>query len=265
MFFYYFVGMGLGDKLYKDLLLVGSSKRATHHLKFMQAFPGGYAEGDKFIGVTNPDIRKTIKKYMKSEIDELSDALHSEWHEVRVASLFILVEQYQRCLDEKRQKEIVDFYLNNVDYVNHWDLVDCSAYKIIGHYYFTHDISLESLALDKHFWRRRIGIVSHFFWNKNGKSDEIFKVADVLIKEDDNYKNYLQDKFELTHAQARTWNSLVHKATGWMLREAGKYDSEALWSYLQKNYSIMPSIMRSYAIEKLSTEQKNILKQKKKK
>lgn len=257
--------MGLADKLYKDLLLLGSSAKATHLFQYMQAFPGGYGEGDKFIGVSNPDIRKTIKKYLKSDLNDLSDALHSEWHEVRAASLFILVEKYQRCKDTEIQKEIVDFYLNNVDYINHWDLIDCSAYKIIGHYYFTNNISLQPLALDNHFWRRRIGIVSHFFWNKNGKSDEIYKVTDVLIKEDANYKIYLQDKFELTHAQARIWNSLVHKAAGWMLRESGKYNADALWTYLQKNYSIMPSIMRSYAIEKLSQEQKDKLKQKKKK
>ena len=72
-------------------------------------------------------------------------------------------------------------------------------------------------------------MVSTMTFIRNGQLEDTFAIADILL-------NHPHD--------------LIHKAVGWLLREAGKRDKEALENYLQPRYKKMPRTMLRYAIEK---------------
>lgn len=199
--------------------------------KFFQAFPGGYGEGDQFIGVTVPSQRKIARKYYKDiTLDEIDKLLREPIHEYRLTALFFLVLKYEKAKTEAEKKAIVDLYLNNIYYINNWDLVDSSADKILGPYFMDKERDLLYVFADSdHLWKQRIAIMTTYHFIRNYQFDDTFKIAEVLI----NHKH-----------------DLIHKAVGWMLRETGNRNFDAEFTFLKENYKVMPRTMLRYAIEK---------------
>lgn len=226
----------------KDLNRFNDKKRGETLPKFFQVYPGGYGEGDKFIGVTVPNQRTVSKKHYENiSLSELEQLLWEPIHEYRLTALFMLVLKYQKSKDESLQKEIVELYLKNIERVNNWDLVDSSAHLILGPYLMNKNRQLlYALAKDNNLWVQRIAIIATLHFIRNGQFDDTLSIAEILL-------NHRHD--------------LIHKAVGWMLREVGKKDYEVEHAFLIKHYNNMPRTMLRYAIERFPEEvRQNFLK-----
>ncbi len=199
--------------------------------RFFKATPGGYAEGDQFIGITVPDQRKVAKKYFQQiSLGELEQLLQDPIHEYRLTALFTLVYKYQKAVTADARQQLVDLYLNNLAHVNNWDLVDSSADKLLGAYLFDKNKDLlYQLANSGHLWKQRISIIATYHFIKQGQYEDTLKIAEIL----------------LTHK-----HDLIHKAVGWMLREVGNRDLDAELSFLHQHHTHMPRTMLRYAVEK---------------
>lgn len=196
---------------------------------FFKTKKGEYGEGDIFIGLKVPLIRKLAKQFSDLTILELEKLLESPIHEHRFAALVIMVEQFKRKI---RRNELYNLYLDRTDRINNWDLVDVSCRDIVGGYlmYKPRDI-LYKLAKSTNLWERRIAIVSTWQFIRSGDLDDTFAIAEILLNDD-------QD--------------LIHKAVGWMLREAGKKDEAALKIFLDSFATSMPRTALRYSLERLS-------------
>lgn len=216
---------------------LGSPRRAEHAKRFFKTGPGQYGEGDIFIGVKVPEMRDLVKRcrhFKKSEIIEL---LKSEVHEDRFCGLAIMVDNFKKSKNPTESKAWFDLYLKHKERVNNWDLVDGSTYHIVGGYCFkNNNVSIiKKMIHSKHHWDRRIAMVSTLAFIRNSQYDLTYYCALQVIgdKED-----------------------LMHKASGWMLREAGKRDPKLLLDFIDKHGSKMPRTMLRYAIEKFSDSQR---------
>ena len=220
----------------KELENVFSPEKRDFLPYFFKTGKGQYGEGDKFIGVVVPDIRKIARANKTLSFDEVTKLLNNEYHECRMCALFILIEQYKKAKEEDR-KLLVDFYLAHSHRINNWDLVDLSAKDILGEYLLDKkDRSiLYKLVKSDLLWDQRIAVLATFAFIKKNDFNDILRLSEEL----------------LSHK-----HDLMHKATGWMLREAGKRDKDALIGFLDKHYRRMPRTMLRYSIEKLSTEEK---------
>ena len=208
---------------------LGSPERATHSLRFFKTGPGQYGEGDQFLGLTVPEMRKIARKYRELGDDAALELLASPWHEERLVALLLLVDGYERG-DDQRRKTIHRAYLANARWINNWDLVDLSASQIVGRHLEPKDIKLlERLARSKNVWERRIAIVSTFAFLKGDDPEPTLKIAEMLLGDS---------------------HDLIHKAVGWLLREVGKRDRAALDRFLQKHYDRIPRTALRYAIER---------------
>jgi 3-methyladenine DNA glycosylase AlkD len=219
------------EDLRKDLNLYASPQKAEVLKRFFKTGKGQYGEGDVFLGVQVPDLRKIVRKYANIPLDNILQLLRSKIHEERLIALLTMVENANRS-DEGGRETLFKKYLENTRYINNWDLVDLSADKIVGSYLFEKpkDI-LYSLAASENLWERRIAVLATFDFIKKGLYHETFKIAKIL----------LNDRHDL-----------IHKAVGWMLREIGKRCSrEVLEQFLLANYKKMPRTMLRYAIERL--------------
>ncbi|HPR65349.1 MAG TPA: DNA alkylation repair protein [Thermoanaerobaculia bacterium] len=197
--------------------------------RFFKTGPGEYGEGDRFIGVRVPAIRRVAKTFRDLTLDETIRLLHSDIHEERLLALIILTEKYRKGTDDE-QKMVYELYLSNTRYINNWDLVDLSAEHIAGAY--LRDRSREplySLAQSTMLWERRISVLSTFHLIKRGEFGETLRIAEMLLRDKED---------------------LIHKAVGWMLREVGKRDRGVEEAFLKKHYRVMPRTMLRYAIEK---------------
>ncbi len=256
----------------KELRKYASSERKKTNEWFFKTGKGQYGEGDKFIGVRVPDIRKVAKRFMEIKLPDLEKVLRSEIHEERLLALLILVEKNKRVIkngNRVEQKQIVDFYLRNKKWVNNWDLVDASAHYILGQAVFDGLESkkiLTELINSSSMWDRRIGIIASWAFIRNGEIDLTLRLA----------KKLLTDKEDLTH-----------KAVGWMLRECwklgepnkkstrtpktnrqsksvktkGKVAQEKVEQFLIKNYNKIPRTTLRYAIERMDkAKRKRFLK-----
>jgi len=219
--------------LEKKLLSLGDPTIAAHSARFFKSGPGEYAEGQQIIGVRVPALRQLVKEQRTTiTLPDALTLLKSPWHEVRLFALLAMVELYQRG-DDKQKPKVVNAYLKHKKYINNWDLVDSSAYKITGAWYYDKDRSpLHKLVPSKHLWSRRIAILSTFYYIRQNDLDDTYKYSRLLLNDSED---------------------LMHKACGWMLREAGKRDTPRLEDFLQQHGSTMPRIMLRYAIEKLPT------------
>ncbi len=194
------------------------------------------ARANTFLGVRVPIQRKIAKKHRNISLDDIQDLLRSEIHEHRQTALYILVDQFKKA-DQQKKQEIVDLYLNNIGYINNWDLVDSSADKILGTWLLDkpRDI-LYRLSRSGNLWARRISIISTFAFIKNEELDDAVALAETLLHDE---------------------HPPTHKATGWVLRVVGKKDVDSLITFLDEHYMEMPRIMLRYATEKLPEEQRN--------
>jgi 3-methyladenine DNA glycosylase AlkD len=220
-------------ELKKDMLKLANPKQAANLQRFFKTGPGEYGEGDIFLGIKVPEQRKIAKKYKDLSLDEIKELLSSKIHEHRLTSLFILVNQYKRS---KEKKEIYEFYVNNTENINNWDLVDSSAPYILGDYLLDKDKAiLYDLVKSKNIWERRIAVLGSGGFIKNKKFDDILKISEILLQDD---------------------HDLIHKAVGWMLREVGKRNQGVEEEFLKKYYKIMPRTMLRYSLEKFDEKKR---------
>lgn len=206
--------------------------------KFFKAGKGEYGEGDRFIGVTVPNIRAIAKLHKDISIEEIRELIQSEWHEVRLCALIIMVEKSKKK-DESLRKELFNLYLSQTERINNWDLVDLSCRFIVGEYLLdkSRDI-LYQLAQSSLLWDNRIAIVSTYAFIRKGQLDDTYALSDLMMHHP---------------------HDLMHKAIGWMLRETGKRDADRLYNYVMSHRADMPRTMLRYAIEKFSPEERSIL------
>jgi len=221
------------------LRLNADPKKATFFPRFFKTAKGEYGFGDQFLGVTVPEVRSVAKIFGSLLFPEIRTLFLSPLHEVRMLGFMILVSQYEKG-DEKQKKKIVAFYLQNLKRANNWDLVDLSAYKILGHSLIGNDQTiLLKLAASNNLWEQRVSVVSTFALIRAHDYTMILRLAEKFLSH--------------TH-------DLMHKVVGWMLREVGKRDKTALTSFLNKHAANMPRTMLRYAIEKMnSAERKRYL------
>jgi 3-methyladenine DNA glycosylase AlkD len=218
----------------QDLNALSRKNRSSDLARFFKTGPGEYGEGDRFIGVIVPDTRKVAKKYIDLSFVELEKVINSPIHEERLCGLIILTLRYKRDKDEQSRKKIFTFYMKmlRAGHVNNWDLVDVSA-PIIGDYLINqpdHIELLEKLARSKNLWQRRTAMVFTFAFLRKGITGPTVIIAESLLEDD---------------------HDLIHKATGWMLREMGKVDPRLLRSFLSENAPEMPRTALRYSIERL--------------
>ena len=208
--------------------------------RFFKTGKGQYGEGDLFLGIKVPVTRSIVKECWKDvSFDDLRECISSEYHEIRLAALLCLVQIFKFSKrNPSSQKECIDFYLSHTEYINNWDLVDLSCYELLGAWLTDKDRSLlYDLARNgKTIWGKRIGIVSTLAFIRRGELDECYEISDILL------------------AGKGRMHDLLQKASGWMLREAGKRDETRLVGYLRQRWNAIPATMRRYACEKLSRE-----------
>ncbi|MEA3437825.1 MAG: DNA alkylation repair protein [Thermodesulfobacteriota bacterium] len=217
------------EEIQRKLQELGNEEKAKKHQKFFKTGPGEYGEGDIFVGVTVPELRKLAKEYKTTTLKEVKQLLHSSIHEERLLSLFLLIHRYSKG-DEPEKKRIYEHYLKNTKFINNWDLVDSSAGQIVGDFLFDKSKKpLYDLVKSENLWERRISIISTFYFIKRNQFSDTLKISEIL----------LSDK-----------EDLIHKAVGWMLREVGKRDMSIEEAFLKNHYQNMPRTMLRYAIEK---------------
>lgn len=215
--------------------------------RFFKCGPGQYGEGDKFLGIKVPITREIVKSTWKEvTFEDLEECISSEYHELRLAALLTLIEIFSHSKKKPEvQQDCIDFYLSHTTFINNWDLVDLSCYPLLGVWLLDKDRTLlYDLARNgKTIWEQRIGIVSTMTFVRAGQLDDTFSIAELFLNENE----HLHD--------------LLEKAVGWLLREAGKRDSERLANWLYPRASSMPRTMLRYSIEKFpETERQHYLK-----
>jgi 3-methyladenine DNA glycosylase AlkD len=218
------------ESIRSELRAAVDPDKAAFYPHFFKTGPGEYGEGDLFLGVVVPKIRKIMKRHLEASRADVLELLGSPYHEERLAALLILVEQYRRS-DRFGKDVIYRLYLSNSSRINNWDLVDVTAPHIVGEHLYGKDTSvLTKLARSKNLWERRIAILSTHFFIRRGESRETLRISELLLGDS-------QD--------------LIHKAVGWMLREVGQRCSiESECMFLDKHAEAMPRTMLRYAIER---------------
>jgi 3-methyladenine DNA glycosylase AlkD len=202
---------------------------------FFKTGPGEYGEGDRFRGIRVPVLRKLCREFRHAGIETISGLLDSPWHEDRMLALLLLIERY-RASDEAGREVLYDFYCSKTARINNWDLVDVTCPHIVGRHLHSRDRSLlYRFAESPNLWERRIAIVSTFHFIRSNDFADTIALAERLLGDPE---------------------SLLHKATGWMLREVGKRDQPLLEAFLDRYATVMPRTMLRYAIERLPEEQR---------
>ena len=221
-----------------DLAAVSSPEDAKFLAGYFKTGPGGYGEGDIFLGVRVPESRRIAKQYRGLPLEELDILLDSPIHEHRLCALHIIVGQFQRAKTDRQREELFDFYLDAAmrGRINNWDLVDTSA-PYMGAWLVAHPrkTMILNLARSEKLWERRLAIMFTFA-NIRALDFGVPQHISMIL---------LNDKHDL-----------IHKAVGWMLREIGNRDLEVLRAFLAKHHKTMPRTMLRYAIEKLSAEER---------
>jgi 3-methyladenine DNA glycosylase AlkD len=201
--------------------------------RYFKTGPGDYGEGDRFLGIRVPAIRRLARDFRGMPLDQIEPLLKDQWHEARLLALVILVDKYTQASPDD-QESIADFYLKNSRWVNNWDLVDASAPDILGAHLLTRPRRmLDRLTRSSNLWERRIAIIATLHLIRAGQFDDTLRIAERLIGDP---------------------HDLIHKAVGWMLREVGERDRTRLAGFLGEHAHEMPRTMLRYAIEKLPAD-----------
>ena len=225
-----------GDLL-SELKRWANPEKVDGAARFFKSAPGEYGHGDRFLGIAVPKQREIASRFRGLSLEEIESSLQSQWHEVRLTSLFVLVHQFNNATPLE-QDAILPFYLANTDRINNWDLVDSSAPQILGTYLLSRPTKrglLHRLAASENFWEQRIALVANIPLIKNNEFAEILAICKSLL---DHH------------------HDLIHKSMGWMLRELGDRSTETLCSFLDKHVAKMPRTMLRYAIEHLPPEKR---------
>jgi len=218
------------ETIKKELKKLSDRDKAVNLSRYFKTGKGEYGEGGVFIGITLPDQRKIARQFSGTDLSEIEKLLDDPVHECRLTALIILVGKYAKA-DDAGKQEIVELYLKKTSRINNWDLVDLSSPKIIGEYYFSRNRDmLYKLVKSGSIWEQRIAVLSTAYFTKKNDFKEIITFSEMLL----DHKH-----------------DLIHKATGWMLREAGKMNPAVLKEFLDKHHKTMPRTMLRYSIEKL--------------
>jgi len=221
----------------KALRAKARSEKAVLLKSFFKTGPGQYGEGDLFIGVTMPEIRKIVRLHSGLSFSEIRKLLKSPVHEERLTALLMLVQRYQLAATEAEKRLLFNFYTAHLRWINNWDLVDSSAHHIVGaHLEKKERALLRRLARSGNLWERRVAIVATWHYIRKGDARETYRLALLLLNDP---------------------HDLLHKAVGWMLRETGKHCSaHALEAFLESHATRMPRTMLRYAIERFPERKK---------
>ncbi|BCK88252.1 hypothetical protein MIZ01_2054 [Sideroxyarcus emersonii] len=213
----------------KELRALASPETAAILQRFFKTAPGQYGEGDVFLGIKVPPMRALAKHHTDTDLATISTLLHSRYHEERLFALLLLMQFYRRRQDQD-QVAAYDLYLAHTHRINNWDLVDVSAPHIVGRHLQDRPRKvLYRLAGSASLWEKRIAIVATFHFIRLHDFTDTLRIAEMLLQDE---------------------HDLLHKATGWMLREVGKRDMAAEESFLKRHYRDMPRTMLRYAIER---------------
>ena len=208
---------------------------AEHSRRFFKSGRGEYAEGDRFLGIRVPVLRSLVRQNRDLPFKSATALLSSRYHEERLLALLWLVDRYRRS-DQEEQAAIYRFYLDSTRYINNWDLVDSSADRIVGAWLENRAKQpIYDLAGSGDLWRRRIAIISTFWLIRRNRYSVTLRVSRMLLNDTED---------------------LIHKATGWMLREIGKRDIRVETEFLAAHYKKMPRTMLRYAIEKFPARER---------
>ncbi len=222
------------SSIIRELRAMSDEEKKEVLPRFFKTGKGEYGEGDKFLGVIVPNIRKVAKRYKEISYEIIEALLESEWHECRLCALLILKEKYR-----KSPEDAVCFYLAHTEGINNWDLVDLSAPYILGDYLVERSDRkmLYVLAKSPVMWEQRIAVVSTLMLIRHGLFDDTIRLAEILMD---------------------TKHDLMQKSIGWMLREVGKRNKELLMEFLENHKTEMPRTMLRYAIEKFSEPERKL-------
>ena len=226
----------LGE-LHREVRRGGSAERAAGALAYFKTGPGEYGEGDTFAGLTVPQSRRIARRFNTLPLESVKLLLRSPVHEERFIALLLLIQAFRAGGDSTRA-DIYEYYLQNTDHVNNWDLVDTSAPPIVGEYVKNKDrVILKELATSAGLWNRRISVIATYQLIKDlGQYKDTFTVADMLLRDE---------------------HDLIQKAVGWMLREVGKLISQDVEeAFLRPRYSVMPRTALRYAIERFPEDRR---------
>jgi len=223
----------IAKEVINALKFVATEERRKVNEWFFKTGKGEYGYGDIFLGVTVPEIRKIAKKFSQEiSLQELTELIRNPTHEVRLCALIILVNKYKK----EDKNKIYKYYLNHLNAINNWDLVDTSAPHIVGDYLYKNPKKSKILlefSQSENLWIRRISIVSTLTFIKNNEFNQTLKIANLLIYDD---------------------HDLIHKAVGWMLREIYKRDESLIKQFLRQNYAQIPRTTLRYAIDRMDKE-----------
>ncbi|MDE6549480.1 MAG: DNA alkylation repair protein, partial [Muribaculaceae bacterium] len=226
------------------MIQMGDEKQAAHLMRFFKCAPGEYGYGDRFLGLKVPQTRSLVKECKSLvSIDDAMDLVKSDWHEVRLAGFLFLIELYKKAVkakDKQTVENIVNAYIDHIPYGNNWDLVDLVAPKILGEYLVDHpekrNILDDFSKMSDSLWHQRVAIVATWTLICNGIYEDVMRIS----------KRYLNHSHDL-----------IHKASGWMLREMGKRGGEKeLRDFLDCYAVSMPRTMLRYAIERFPEQER---------
>ena len=202
---------------------------AAHSSRFFKSGPGEYGEGDRFLGVRVPVLRSIAGRFRGVRLQAMLSLLNSAWHEERLTAVLLMAQEYKHGGPQERQ-DIYDAYLSHRSCVNNWDIVDSSAHLIVGPHLETGSREiLYELAASNQLWDRRIAMMSTLHFIRQGEFEDALRIAEMFLNDE---------------------HDLIHKASGWMLREVGNRDRSVEEEFLKKHYKKMPRTMLRYAIEK---------------
>lgn len=212
---------------------MGDATRARHSQRFFRTGPGEYAAGDRFLGLTVPQVRMLSGRFGDLPLPRVRAILRSRWHEMRLLALLVLARRYARG-DARERGRIASLYLANLRWVNNWDLVDSSAHLILGPQLAKAERGLlDRLATSTNLWERRVAMLATLHYIRRNEFADALRIARRLLHDD---------------------HDLIHKATGWMLREIGQRDAARLRRFLDRHAAVMPRTMLRYAIEKFDAK-----------
>ena len=226
----------------------GDPEDAVFLQRYFKTGPGEYGEGDVFIGVRVPAVRALARQARSMPVDQAFELLGSAVHEHRLAALLVLVERFvsasrARTRDDDLRSELHARYLLAVSqgHVNNWDLVDSSAEVLVGAWLLGPPAQpldeLDRLAGSPLLWERRVSMIATSAFIRAGHAEPALRVAELLLGDHE---------------------PLIHKASGWMLRDVGKRVSrDALTDFLSVHAARMPRTMLSYATEHLSEQERS--------
>jgi len=228
-------------KAREEIRALANKEIAQHSLRFFKTDKGEYGHGDLFLGVRAPKIRLIAKKHIDISITDMQTLIRSKYHEERFLGLIILVNKYAKTKDKKNRNQLYKIYVYSFKYINNWNLVDVTCPHVTGKHLIDKDRTiLYKWAKSEDLWTKRIAMVSTFSFIRKNDLEDTFKIAEILLHDE---------------------HDLIHKAVGWMLREAGKRDIKKEETFLKKYYKTMPRTMLRYSIEKFpETKRQKYLK-----